>query len=80
MTTTLILAMPNFNDVFTIETDASGEGIGAVLSQQGKPVAYMSRALGVTKKSWSTYAKEMPAIVEAIRTWRPYLLGQKFYI
>ncbi|KAL6312286.1 hypothetical protein AAG906_017119 [Vitis piasezkii] len=66
MTTTPILAMPNFNDAFTIETDASGEGIGAVLSQQGKPVAYMSRALGVTKKSWSTYAKEMLAIVEAI--------------
>ena len=75
MTTTSILAMPNFNDAFTIETDASGEGIGAVLSQQGKPVAYMSRALGVTKKSWSTYAKEMLTIVEAIRTWRPYLLG-----
>ena len=80
MTTTPILAMPNFNDAFTIETDASGDGIGGVLSQQGKPVAYMSRALEVTKKSWSTYAKEMLAIVEAIRTWRPYLLGQKFYI
>ena len=80
MTTTPILAMPKFNDAFTIETDASREGIGAVLSQQGKPVAYMSRALRVTKKSWSTYAKEMLAIVEAIRTWRPYILGQKFYI
>lgn len=42
MTTTPILAMPIFNDDFTIETVASGEGIGAVLSQQGKPVAYMS--------------------------------------
>ena len=40
----------------------------------------MSRALGVTKKSWSTYAKEMLAIVEAIRLWRPYLLGKKFFI
>ena len=80
MTTTPILAMPNFNDVFTIETDASGEGIGVVLTQQGKPMAYMSRALGMTKKSWSTYAKEMLAIVEAIRTWRPYLLGHKFFI
>ena len=40
----------------------------------------MSRALGVSKLSWSTYAKEMFAIIHAIRTWRPYLLGQKFYI
>lgn len=72
--------MPNFNDDFAIETDTSGEGIRAVLSQQGKPVAYMSRALGVTKKSWLTYAKEMLAIVEAIHTWRPYLLSKKFYI
>ncbi|KAL9426908.1 hypothetical protein AB3S75_033648 [Citrus x aurantiifolia] len=40
----------------------------------------MSRALGVTKKAWSTYAKEMVAIIEAIRMWRPYILGQKFII
>lgn len=44
-----MLAMPNFNDSFTIEMDASGDGIGAVLSQQGKPIAFISRALGVTK-------------------------------
>jgi hypothetical protein len=61
--------MPNFNDSFTIEIDASGEGIGAVLSQQGKPVAFMSRALGVTKLSWFTYTKEMLAIIEAIQLW-----------
>ena len=76
MTTTSILAMPNFNETFTVETDASGDGIGAILQQQGKPIAFMSRALGVSKKSWSTYAKEMLAIVEAIHMWRPYLLGR----
>ena len=80
MTSTPTLAMPNFQETFTIEADASGDGIGAVLSQQGKPIAFMSRALGVTKKTWSTYAKEMLAIVEAIRTWRPYILGKKFII
>jgi len=80
MTTTPTLAMPNFNEFFTIETDASGKGIDVVISQQGKPIAYMSRAFGVTKQSWSTYAREMLAIIEAIRLWRPYLLGHKFYI
>ena len=73
MPTTPILAMPNFNESFTIETDASGEGVGVVLTQQGKPVAFLSRALRVAKISWSTYAKEMLAILQAIRTWRPYL-------
>jgi hypothetical protein len=80
MTTIPILAMPNFNESFTIETDASGEGIGAVLTQQGKPIAFLSRALEVAKLSWSIYAKEMLAILQAIRTWRPYLLGKKFFI
>ncbi|XP_042972739.1 uncharacterized protein LOC122304534 [Carya illinoinensis] len=67
MTISPTLAMPNFNDSFTIETDAWGDRIGAILTQRGKPIAYMSRALGVTKQSWSTYTKEMLAIVEAIR-------------
>ncbi|KAL5565238.1 hypothetical protein UlMin_028402 [Ulmus minor] len=80
MTTTPTLAMPNFNDSFIVETDASGDGIGAVLTQQGQPIAFMSRALGLSKRAWSIYAKEMLAIVEAIRTWRPYLLGKKFFI
>lgn len=80
MTSTPTLAMPNFNDTFTIEIDASRYGIGAVLHQQGRPIAYMSRALGIAKKSWSVYNKEMFAIVEAVRVWRPYLLGQRFTI
>ena len=80
MTSTPTLAMPNFNEPFVIEFDASGDGIGVVLTQQGKPIAFMSRALGVSKRSWSIYAREMLAIVHAIQTWRPYLLGQKFYI
>ena len=40
----------------------------------------MSRALGISKRTWSIYAKEMLAIVEAIRTWQPYHLGMRFFI
>lgn len=80
MTTTPTLAMPNFDDCFFIEIDASREGIDAVLTQNGRPIAFMSRALGISKRAWSIYAKEMLAIVEAIHTWQPYLLGKKFFI
>lgn len=80
MTTTPTLALPDFTQSFVIQTDASGEGIGAILSQNDQPIAFMSRSLGVAKKSWSTYAREMLAIIVAIRTWRPYILGRKFII
>ncbi|KAF8112041.1 hypothetical protein N665_0068s0008 [Sinapis alba] len=80
MTTTSTLALPDFSSRFTIKTDASGDGIGAVLTQHGKAITYMSRPLGVTKQSWSTYAREMLAIVIAVRPWQPYLLGRYFTI
>ncbi|CAL9231913.1 unnamed protein product [Arabidopsis halleri] len=73
MTTTPTLALPNFAVPFVIQTDASREGIGAILTQESGPIAFMSRSLGVAKHNWSTYAREILAIVVAMRTWRPYL-------
>lgn len=57
-----MLAMPNFTKPFTVKADTSAGGIGAVRMQRGQPIAYMSRALGVTKQTWSIYTKEMLAI------------------
>src|SRR5690606_31481395 len=80
LTSTPTLALPNFSMPFVIQTDDSGEGIGAVLSQNDQPIAFMSRTLGVSKQYWPTYAREMLAIDIAIRTWRPYLLGRRFIL
>ena len=46
MMCTPVLALPNFTEPFTIETDACGDGIGAVLMQKGQPIAFLSKALG----------------------------------
>ena len=71
--------MPNFDESFLTETNASDKGIGVVLTQHGQPIAFMIHALGMGKQAWFIYAKEMFAIVKAIRTWRPCLLGKKIF-
>lgn len=51
------LAMPNFEQPFIVEIDASHDGIGVLLMQQSRLIAFMSLAHGVSKQSWSVYAK-----------------------
>ncbi|CAA0836889.1 Uncharacterized mitochondrial protein AtMg00860, partial [Striga hermonthica] len=80
MTTTPVLAMPRFDVLFEIHSDASDIGIGAVLVQEGRPLAYLSKALGPACLGLSVYVKEMMAVVEAVRVWRSYLLGRHFRI
>jgi hypothetical protein len=75
-----VLALPNFAQPFVIECNASGLGIGAVLMHEGKPIAYLSKALKGMALLMSTYEKELFALVTAIQKWRPYLLGQSFVV
>jgi hypothetical protein len=80
MTAAPVLALPNFSQPFVIECDASGIGIGAVLMQSGKPIAFLSKALKGKAVHMSTYEKELFALVTAIQKWRPYLVGRPFVV
>jgi hypothetical protein len=74
------LALPDFSLPFHIETDASAVGVGAVLTQNGHPLAFISKALGPRNQALSTYEKEYLAILVAVNQWRPYFLQGQLII
>ena len=80
LTSAPVLALPEFDQPFTVETDASGVGIGVVLLQKGHPIAYISKAMGPKYQLLSAYEKEFYAILFAVKKWQHYFLGQHFII
>ncbi|PNY17781.1 Ty3/gypsy retrotransposon protein [Trifolium pratense] len=80
LTTAPVLALPNFSNTFIVQTDASNHAMGAVLLQQGHPLAYFSKMFCPRLAKASTYIRELHAITAAVKRWRQYLLGNFFII
>lgn len=64
-----VLVIPNFSLPFVLETNACDTGIGAVLTHEGRPLAFMSKALGPKNQGLSTYEKEYLALLMAVKQW-----------
>ncbi|GJR02245.1 reverse transcriptase domain-containing protein [Tanacetum coccineum] len=74
-----ILALPEGNDDFVVYCDASHQGLGAVLMQREKVIAYASRQLKPNEENYTTHDLELGAVVFTLKIWRHYLYGTKYY-
>jgi hypothetical protein len=77
LTSAPVLVLPDIHKSFDIYCDASRRGIGCVLMQEGKVMAYASRQLRPYEENYPTHDLELPAVVHALKIWRHYLIGQR---
>ncbi|GFZ16886.1 hypothetical protein Acr_26g0001560 [Actinidia rufa] len=80
LTTALILVIPERGVGYAIYCDASKEGLGCVLMQLGRIVAYGSRQLKIHEQNYPTHDLELAAVMFALKSWRHYLYGEKFEV
>ena len=77
LTTAPVLVLPDIHRSFDIYCDASRQGLGCVLMQEGKVVAYASRQLRPHELNYPTHDLELAAVVHALKIWRHYLIGNR---
>jgi hypothetical protein len=75
LTTALVLSQPDIKKPFDVYCDASGSGLGCVLMQEGRVIAYASRQLRRHEEHYPTHDLELAVVVHALKIWRHYLLG-----
>ena len=76
----VLLSYPDFSKPFEIHTDASHTQLGAVISQDNRPIAFYSRKLNLAQTRYTTTERELLAIVETLKEFRNILLGQQIII
>ena len=69
--------MPDITKPFDVYCDASKIGLGCVLMQEGKVIAYLSRQLKQHEQNYLTHDLELAAVVLVLKTWRHYLMGNR---
>nr|KYP52861.1 Retrovirus-related Pol polyprotein from transposon 17.6 [Cajanus cajan] len=80
LTTSPVLVLPDSGEPFNVYCDASHQGLGCVLMQNRKVVAYASRQLKNHERNYPTHNLELAAVVFALKIWRHYLYGARFSV